>query len=272
MPRPSIRLLRYPTSLSRRARRSRLMTMLIALLTLLTFLTPFYIIYKPPSLLIQYFQARWPDVLFHADGIKEKVVALTIDDAPSYYTSQILEILKENDAKATFFVIGGQVGGREEELKSLAEAGMELGNHAMHDEASRSLTNAVLEKQIQDVESMIDEAYNRANFPGEPARYFRPGSGFFSARMRALVRELGYRLVLGDIYPHDPQIPYWRVNAKHILSMLKPGGIIICHDRRSWTVPMLKKVVPEMRRRGWRITTVSGLLEQAEKERLAAGT
>ncbi|KAK7190814.1 hypothetical protein DPSP01_007916 [Paraphaeosphaeria sporulosa] len=266
MPRPSIRLFRYPTGLSRRARRSRLLTMLIALLTLLTFVTPFYIIYKPPSFLIHYFQTRWPDVLFHADNVKEKVIALTIDDAPSYYTNQILEILKENDAKATFFVIGGQVDGREGELTKLVEAGMELGNHAMHDEASRSLTDEELKAQIKDVESMIANAYAQSSVSGEPARYFRPGSGFFSARMRALVKDLGYRLVLGDIYPHDPQIPYWRVNAKHILSMLKPGGIIICHDRRSWTVPMLRKVVPEMKRRGWRITTVSDLLEQAESE------
>ncbi|KAL5447810.1 hypothetical protein PMIN06_007354 [Paraphaeosphaeria minitans] len=266
MPRPHIRLLRYPISLSRRARRTRLLTMLVALLTLLTFVTPFYIIYKPPSFLINYFQTRLPDVLFHADDVKEKVIALTIDDAPSYYTSQILEILNENDAKATFFVIGGQAGGREEELRKLVEAGMELGNHAMHDEASRSLSDEELRSQIKDVESMIADVYKQSHVPGEPARYFRPGSGFFSARMRALVKELGYRLVLGDIYPHDPQIPYWRVNAKHILSMLKPGGVIICHDRRSWTVPMLRKVVPEMKRRGWRITTVSGLLEQAEKE------
>jgi peptidoglycan/xylan/chitin deacetylase (PgdA/CDA1 family) len=242
--------------------------MLIALLTILTFITPFYIIYKPPSLLIRYFQYRWPDVLFHAD-VKEKVIALTIDDAPSFYTAQILDILKENDAKATFFVIGGQVAGREGELRDLVEAGMELGNHAMHDEASRALTNAQLEEQIKDVERMIDDAYSSGNVNGEPARYFRPGSGFFSTRMREMARELGYRLVLGDIYPHDPQIPYWRFNAAHVLSMLKPGGIIICHDRRSWTVPMLRKVVPEMKRRGWRITTVSGLLEQAEKERVA---
>ncbi|KAL1612496.1 hypothetical protein SLS60_000723 [Paraconiothyrium brasiliense] len=210
---------------------------------------------------------HWPDVLFHAD-VKEKVIALTIDDAPSYYTSQILDILKEHDAKATFFVIGGQVRGREDELGRLVEAGMELGNHAMHDEASRSLSNAELKSQIRAVESMIDDAYASAKVE-KPARYFRPGSGFFSARMRGLSKDLGYRLVLGDIYPHDPQIPYWRINAKHVLSMLKPGGIIICHDRRSWTVPMLRKVVPEVTRKGWKITTVSGLLEQVEKEKQA---
>lgn len=238
--------------------------MLIAIVVFISFITPFYIIYKPPSLLIRYFQSKWPDVLFHAN-VKEKVIALTIDDAPSYYTSQILDILKENHAKATFFVIGGQVSGREEVLKELVAAGMELGNHAMHDEASRSLPTSELEAQLQEVEAIIDGAYSDWNVD-KPARYFRPGSGFFSERMRKLAKQMGYRLVLGDIYPHDPQIPYWRVNARHILSMLKPGGIIICHDRRSWTVPMLRKVVPEMKRRGWKITTVSELLEHEVKE------
>lgn len=264
MPRPSIRLFRCPTSLTRRARRNRLLTMFIAFAVIVIFITPFYVIYKPPSLLIRYLQSKWPDVLFHVD-VNEKVIALTIDDAPSYYTTQILDILKENNAKATFFVIGGQTSGREEDLKKLIEAGMELGNHAMHDEASRSLPTQELQAQIKQVESLIATAYSSANIDLPDRKYFRPGSGFFSERMRKLVKELGYKLVLGDIYPHDPQIPYWRINAKHVLSMLKPGGIIICHDRRSWTVPMLRKVVPEMKRRGYKITTVSGLLEHAEK-------
>ncbi|KAJ4294614.1 DNA mismatch repair protein [Kalmusia sp. IMI 367209] len=206
-------------------------------------------------------------ILFHAN-VKEKVIALTIDDAPSYYTSEILQILIENDAKATFFVIGGQVDGREDALKELVENGMELGNHAMHDAPSRTLASPELASQIRAVETLIDNAYASTNHP-KPPRYFRPGSGFFSDGMRKLLSEMNYRLVLGDIYPHDPQIPYWRVNAKHVLSMLKSGGIIICHDRRSWTVPMLRKVIPEMKRRGWRITSVSGLLEQVEREKRA---
>lgn len=267
MPRPSIRLFRFPTGVSRKTRRARLITMFIAFLVLVTFITPFYIIYKPPSLLIRYFQYRWPDVLFHVD-IKEKVMALTIDDAPSHYTSEILQILKENDAKATFFVIGGQAKGREDALKQIVQEGMELGNHAMHDAPSRALPPSDLAAEIQAVEAMIDEVYTSTNTP-KPPRYFRPGSGFFSDKMRKLLTEMSYRLVLGDIYPHDPQIPYWRVNAKHVLSMIKPGGIIICHDRRSWTVPMLSKVIPELKTKGWRITTVSGLLEQADREKRA---
>ncbi|KAF2740660.1 glycoside hydrolase/deacetylase [Polyplosphaeria fusca] len=252
--------------------------MFLLLFSLLTFIYPFYAIYKPPSLLIRYFQRRWPDVLFHVQT-KEKIVALTIDDAPSAFTEEILDVLKENGAKATFFVIGGQVAGREGVLKRAVEEGHALGNHVMRDEPSRALSDEELEEQIGTVEGMINQAYEDAGVP-YPSRYFRPGSGFFSDRMRVLVKKLGYQLVLGDIYPHDPQIPYWRINARHILSMVKPGGVIICHDRRQWTVPMLKKVIPEIKSRGYEIATISGLLqtamessrnEQIEKEREETG-
>lgn len=239
--------------------------MIIVFLVVLAFLAPFYIIYKPPALLIKYFQYRWPGVLWHV-ATSEKLVALTIDDAPSEYTTQIMELLKENDATATFFVIGGQVAGREDVLRGLVRNGMELGNHAMHDEPSRSLSDADLIHQIDAVETMINDAYDAVGVE-HPPRYFRPGSGFFSSRMRARLDMLKYRLVLGNIYPHDPQIPYPKVNAAHILSMLQPGGIIICHDRRSWTLPMLRKVIPEIRKRGYRITTVTGLVNQAPIDR-----
>lgn len=255
-------LCRLPSKLHRRARRSRIFTMIILLAVMCCFFLPIYWIYKPPTALIRYFQRRWPDVLFHVP-ITDKVVALTIDDGPSEYTHQIMEVLKENDAKATFFIIGGQVPRRESTLVDLVKNGNELANHAMHDEPSRSLAKSEFIHQVDTVESLLLTAYDDAN-TRRPPKYFRPGSGFFSKEMRATLKMLGYRLVLGDIYPHDPQIPYSGVNARHVLSMLKPGGIIICHDRRPWTVPMLKQILPEIKRRGYKITTVSGLRAKAE--------
>ncbi|ROT39876.1 nodulation protein nodB [Sodiomyces alkalinus F11] len=233
---------------------------LLALVVLLA--SPFYVIYKPPALLIRYFQWKWPDVLWQVDTTR-KVVALTIDDAPSEYTTEIVQLLKENDARATFFVIGSQVQGREDYLGEVVQNGNELGNHAMHDEPSRSLSDAQLEREIRAVRNLIRRAYVAEDLP-MPPNYFRPGSGFFSDRMRALVDKLGYRLVLGGIYPHDPQISWWRANANHILSMLRPGAIIICHDRRSWTLPMLRKVLPEIKRRGYDIVTVTELVKEGE--------
>ncbi|KAF1817044.1 nodulation protein nodB [Eremomyces bilateralis CBS 781.70] len=233
--------------------------MLALAAVILIFLTPLYWIYKPPSFLIRHFQCRWPDVLWRVDTAS-KVVALTIDDGPSQYTNEIMQILKENDATATFFVIGSQVAGREPILQDLIRGGNELGNHAMRDEPSRDLSDGTLAEQIHTVEDMLRDAYTAVE--KEPApKYFRPGSGFFHTRMRRIVKALGYRLVLGSIYPHDPQVNIWRVNANHILSMLRPGGIIICHDRRSWTAPMLRQVIPEIRKQGYRIVTVTELLK-----------
>ncbi|KAJ5226498.1 hypothetical protein N7468_007723 [Penicillium chermesinum] len=133
----------------------------------------------------------------------------------------------------------------------------------MHDEPSRALPDATLREQMLAVQGVIHEAYRRAGKPEGPRGwYFRPGSGFFSTRMRRLVGTLGYQLVLGDVYPHDPQVPYPSLNARHILSMVKPGSIIVCHDRREWTVPMLRMVLPELGRRGYKVVTVSKLLQE----------
>jgi peptidoglycan/xylan/chitin deacetylase (PgdA/CDA1 family) len=235
--------------------------MLILLSVMSIVIAPFYLIYKPPALLICYFQRRWPDILWRV-STSSKIIALTIDDGPSDYTDQIMQILKTNGATATFFIIGSQVAGHEEMLQDLVRNRNELANHAMHDEPSRSLSDTTLVGQIQSVEKMLHEVYAAVDAESPP-KYFRPGSGFFSGRMRKMLGRLGYRLVLGSIYPHDPQIPFWRINASHILSMLRPGGIIICHDSRSWTVPMLQKVLPEIRRKGYRIVTVTELMREA---------
>ncbi|KAF6227797.1 hypothetical protein HO173_011899 [Letharia columbiana] len=235
--------------------------MLIFLSVVCILIAPFYLIYKPPAYLVRYFQWRWPDVLWRV-STSSKVIALTIDDGPSEYTNEIMQILKSNGATATFFIIGSQVAGQEKTLQDLIRNGNELGNHAMYDEPSRSLSDATLVDQIHSVEGILDEAYTTIDAE-HPPKYFRPGSGFFSERMRKMLGRLGYRLVLGSIYPHDPQVPFWRINARHIISMLRPGGIIVCHDRRSWTAPMLRKVLPEIRRKGYRIITVTELLKEA---------
>jgi peptidoglycan/xylan/chitin deacetylase (PgdA/CDA1 family) len=286
-------LLRLPTTLRRRARRSRMATLALACAVVALLVLPFYCVYKPPGLLIRYLATRWPDVLWRVplsksydDGGKRRLlVALTIDDAPSEHTRDILALLKANGARATFFVIGAQVAGREDVLREIVREGHELGNHGMHDEAAKGLPNEELDRQIRMVEGMIRDAYvkegrewptveqaGRDKDGGMIGRYYRPGSGFFSNRMLALVKRLGFRLVLGSIYPHDAQISYWWLNARHVLSMLSPGRIIICHDRRSWTAPMLGRVLPEMKRRGYRAVTVSTLLEEAEATQRPSGT
>ncbi|KAF5982650.1 nodulation nodB [Fusarium coicis] len=206
----------------------------------------------------------YPDVLFE-EPTDQRIIALSIDDAPSTHTDDIMQVLEENDAHATFFVIGSQVEGRKDKLVNLVAKGHELGNHAMHDEPSKSLSNQKLLEEVHLVKDMLTEAY-AANGQILPNNYFRPGSGIFNRRMRDVLGNQGFRITLGSVYPHDPQIPYPDTNAKHILSMAHPGAIIICHDRRSWTVPMLRTVLPELRRQGYRIVTITDLVKAVSSQ------
>lgn len=115
---------------------------------------------------------------------------------------------------------------------------------------------AELERQIKDVETMIP-----ANPDG--AKYFRPGSGVFNKAMVKGAKSLGYRVVLGSIYPHDPQIHSARVNSRHVLSMVKPGGIIIMHDRRSYSAEQLELVLKGLANKRWKVESIGGLLRIA---------
>ncbi|KPM38084.1 hypothetical protein AK830_g8486 [Neonectria ditissima] len=260
-----ISLFRLPTKLRRRVRRNRMATLLILVaLVCLLFLPLYtaYCVYKPPRYLIGYLRSTYPDVLWE-ETTNEKIIALSIDDAPSDHTDEIMQVLEDNDAHATFFVIGSQVEGRQDKLQKLVHNGHELGNHAMHDEPSRSLSNQRLLDEVYTVKEMLTAAYE-AEGKILPNNYFRPGSGLFNWRMRDLLGNRGFRITLGSIYPHDPQIPYPDVNAKHIISMAHPGGIIICHDRRSWTAPMLKIVLPELKRQGYKVVTITDLVKSVQ--------
>ncbi|KIW93819.1 uncharacterized protein Z519_05134 [Cladophialophora bantiana CBS 173.52] len=226
------------------------------------------ILYKPPKWLICWLQARYPSILFYVPT-DEKIVALTIDDGPSPYTLEIQRVLKAHGVKATFFVIGSRIPGREEILRELVMDGHELANHAMHDEPSVRIPPEELARQIQAVERQIEDIYASVldldlSSAVKPPRYFRPGSGFFNAGMLSLLEQpyLKYKLVLGSIYPWDAQIPWAKLNAWHILGSMTPGATIVIHDRK-WTAPMLRVVLSGLKRRGWSVGTVTDLLGQS---------
>jgi len=79
--------------------------------------------------LIWPFEKLGKNIYFHGSRDK-KEVALTFDDGPSEQTTKILDILKKNNARATFFILGKKVKGNEEILKRIVYEGSEIGNHS----------------------------------------------------------------------------------------------------------------------------------------------
>ncbi len=196
----------------------------ILIIVVVVVLLPAYIIYKPPGLIISYFQRRFPEVLFHI-RTDRKIVALTIDDAPSQYTSQIMETLKANDAHATFFVIGGQVPGRENVMDELVRQGHELGNHAMHDEPSVSLSSDQLYDQMLEVDGLIKQAYSTIG-KTRTDLYFRPGSG----RVQSTVARGGFETRLSDCFgQYLSARPVHQVLARQRMAYLEHAETRSCH-------------------------------------------
>lgn len=228
------------------------------------------IIWRPPAVLIRFLQRRWTNIFWEVNTT-QRIVALTVDDGPSEYTEEIMEILEANGATATFFVIGSHIPGKEQVLQRLVANNNELGNHAVYDEPSWKLSDEELSSQIKLVDRQIQLIYESCALPFNH-RYFRPGSGFFTGRMRDAVARLDYQVVLGGIYPHDPQISSIWLNTWHILSLIRPGAIIICHDGRPWTAPMLRKVLPSLRQKDYKVVCLSALLRSTQVSEAVSST
>jgi peptidoglycan-N-acetylglucosamine deacetylase len=198
-----------------------------------------------------------PDVVFSVPT-GERVVALTLDDGPSEATPEILDVLEEYGARATFFLIGEHVRARQAVARDVADAGHEIAHHMLRDEPSIRLSADEFDAQFDETRQLLDEIAG--------SRLFRPGSGWYDRRMRTQVEARGYRLVLGSIYPFDAQLASAAFSRWFILRNIRPGAIIVLHDgdrRGLRTAAVLRSILPELRRRGYTVTTVSALLRDA---------
>ena len=182
-------------------------------------------------------------------------VALTIDDGPdSQGTPDILDALREHQARATFFVIGKHVAGNEPLLSRIQAEGHELANHTFRERMSLLVPSSELSQELSSTHNLLS--------PFGDVRWFRPGSGLYSSSMIEMATQHGYRLVLGDVFPLDGRLPSSSFHSWYILRHARPGSIIILHDakgRGARTARTLRRVLPVLRERGFQAVTVSRL-------------
>lgn len=221
--------------------------------------------YLQPQWLVSAVQSRFSDasVLFYVPG-EERRMALTIDDAPSNSTEAILDELKAAGVKATFFIISSYVKGREKTLQRMVDEGHELGNHHTKDEASWRLAPAAFEADLLECQKVIDGFQPPST---RRHKWYRPGQGFFTPAMLSLLSPYGYRLALGNVYPHDAngfsrlQSDWPRLNSLYLRTRARGGAIVVVHDR-PWTVEVLHSALPLLTPR-FDITTLSQLVDGA---------
>lgn len=214
-----------------------------------------------PDWLIELLAWQSPQVIYFIDT-SQPVVALTLDDGPDAATTfQILDLLKQYRALATFFLITGRIPGNEDVVKRMLVEGHEIGNHLIRDYPSIDLLPAEFERQLLAADDRLTD------FTDE-VRWFRPGSGWYNQTMLSIAKKHNYQPALGSVYPLDPQIPSSWFAANYILWNVEPGAVIILHDsgpKGQRTIQTLKIILPELAQRGYRVVTLSELVELEEK-------
>lgn len=198
-----------------------------------------------------------PGVVWSVDTDR-RAVALTIDDGPSAYTPEILDLLHAYDAKATFFLIGERVAARPEAVRWIVAAGDEIGNHTVEERASVLMGGEEFARSLDRTDALLRPF-------GDPV-WFRPGSGWYDAGMLETVRSRGYRTALASMLPLDGWIGWPALVSDYVLASARPGAVLVLHDgprHGAATVRTLRLVLPELARRGYAVTTLGDLTASA---------
>jgi peptidoglycan/xylan/chitin deacetylase (PgdA/CDA1 family) len=204
-------------------------------------------------------------VYWHGDLDKPEI-ALTFDDGPNEpYTSRILQVLKENDVKATFFMVGMNVERDPAAARAVVEAGHAVGNHSWSHPDMLLKTGRGVAQQL----ALADEAIYRA--VGRRTRIFRPPYGADDPFTFHTSRRLGYVAVKWSVSSRDWERPGVERIVANVLLHTRNGAVILMHDGnktrggdRGQTVEALKVLLPELKSRGYRFVTVPELLGVAE--------
>lgn len=185
------------------------------------------------------------------DCRKVKCVALTFDDGPGPKTGQLLDVLKQADALATFFVVGPNAQMRPKTLVRMLEEGHEIGNHTWHHRVLTSLAPEGMVREIGSTARAVKDA------TGVAPTLMRPPYGATNAKVKAVV---DVPLILWDVDTLD-----WKVrNAQQVVANAvrdtKPGSIVLMHDIHSSTIEAVPAILRKLGAQGFHFVTVSQLL------------
>jgi polysaccharide deacetylase family sporulation protein PdaB len=209
-------------------------------------------------------KANRPKLLYwHGDSL-EKKVALTFDDGPNEpYTSEVLKILKDNNIRATFFLVGENVATYPEAARAVVAAGHAIGNHSYDHRNLLTRTNAQVRAEILKTEEIIQDA------TGVKTTLFRPPYGDKDTLTLQQTRKLGYIMVEWSVSAEDWRKPGPEKIVKNVMKRIHSGDIILMHDGDKWrhgsdrsqTVQALPMIIAQLRQEGYEFVTIPELLK-----------
>ncbi|MBL7703705.1 MAG: polysaccharide deacetylase family protein [Ferruginibacter sp.] len=188
--------------------------------------------------------------------INKKEIALSFDDGPAEnYTPQILDVLKAENVKATFFCIGNRIGGNENILKQVQEEGHIIGNHSYSHHFWFDMYPA---KKMQEDLRQMDAELERVT--GLKPKLFRPPYGVTNPNLAKAIKKGGYMPVGWSVRSMDTVIKDEKKLLDKINAGIKPGAVFLFHDTSKNTAAVLPDFIKEVKKRGYSIVPLHKLL------------
>ena len=201
-------------------------------------------------------EVGFDDYYFNDDGTYDPSqhktrIAFTFDDGPGEYTDELLDCLEENNAHATFFMLGQNVGSWESTVQRMADIGCEIGSHSWDHPNLYNLSMDSVAKEFSDTDAALEKAC------GQKASVARAPYGNWSDDIISTVGKPFFTWSLDSL-----DWSYKDVNKDYDEVMngdLTDGSIILMHDIHEPSVQAAIKMIPELVQKGYKLMTVSEL-------------
>lgn len=191
-----------------------------------------------------------------------KNVYLTFDAGyEAGYTEKILEVLKQNDVKATFFLTAHYINTEPELVQRMIDEGHIIGNHTVNHKSMPDIDNKTIEKEVMELHTAVYEKF------GYEMKYIRPPKGEYSERTLAYCNTLGYKTVMWSFAYDD-----WEENKQgresygkeKILNNIHNGAVILLHSTSKDNSNILDECIKEIKKMGYEFKSIDDF-ENLEK-------
>jgi len=188
----------------------------------------------------------------------KNIIYLTFDEGyENGYTSKILDVLRENNVKAVFFITGPYLSEHQDLVRRMVEEGHIVGNHSIHHPSLPSLDDKTLEEEILGLDRAFFEKF------GKHMQFLRPPKGEYSERTLAITQKLGYvNLFWSFAYDdwHRDKIRGAQYAYDKVMNNLHNGEVMLLHAVSKDNADALDMIIKGARSRGFEFGDPAELL------------
>lgn len=187
------------------------------------------------------------------------IIAFSFDDGPSVYTERIVKALQDNDAEATFFMVGYNIDNYPERVKMVYDAGFEIGNHTLDHKELVKLSEESVRKQVFDNEDKLNAIVPVGHV------IVRPPYGSYDDMIKRVVNR---PMACWSVDSLDWKTRNAESIVKQIKSDAKDGYIILMHDIYETSAEAVELILPWLKSQGYQVTSISRMYEARGEELL----